>query len=68
VRSVAEAICGLFEDIVRTRKVYYENDKVKSDSNVIVKREASFDADTDTEDASPPPRRSKRRKVSVSPS
>ena len=55
--------CGEFEDIVRfSKKVYYENDEVKVDSNV--KREAPFDEDTDTEDAPPP---SKRRNVCVSP-
>ena len=53
---------GLFDDI---KQVHYENDEVKSDSNV--KREAPSDEDTDTDVA--PPRRSKRRRnVSISPS
>ena len=57
--------CGAFDDIIRyNKRVYYENDEVKSDSNV--KREAPSDNDTDTDVA--PPRRSKRRNVSISPS
>ena len=55
--------CGQFENIYIVRvevseQVYYENDEVKSDSNV--KREA-LDADTDNEDAPP----SKRRNICV---
>ena len=56
---------GLFEDIVRvevSEQVYYDDDEVKAVANV--KREASLDEDTDTEDFPP----SKRRKVCVSPS
>jgi len=59
--------CGLFEDIVRSSKqVYYDNDEVISNSNV--KREAPSDEDTDTDDAPPLYRCSKRRNVSMSPS
>eukprot|EP00984_Skeletonema_dohrnii_P016927 scaffold7611_cov79-Skeletonema_dohrnii-CCMP3373.AAC.2 len=54
--------CGAFDDIIRyNKRVYYENDEVKSDSNV--KREAPSDDDTDTDDVVPP-RRSKRRNSS----
>jgi len=54
--------CGLFEDIVRvSKKVYYDNGEVKSNSNV--KREAPSDEDTDTDEGRP----SKRRNVCVSP-
>ena len=53
---------GEFEDFLRSRKLYYENDEAKMDPKA--KREAPCDADTDTEDAPP----SKRRNVvSVSP-
>ena len=57
----------MFRDFVRScKQVNYENDDVKADSNVGVKREAQLDEDedTDTEDAPP----SKRRNVvSMSP-
>ena len=53
--------CGLFEDIVRKR-VHYENDEVKVDSNV--KRETTSDEDTYTDEGPP----NKRRNVSISPS
>ena len=56
--------CGEFENIVRScKQVYYENDVLKADTDVKVKREAAFDEDTDTEDAPP----TKRRNVCVSP-
>ena len=55
---------GFFEDVVRVSKqVYYDIDEVKSDSKV--KREAPSVEDTDNNAA--PPRRSKRRNVSMSP-
>eukprot|EP00984_Skeletonema_dohrnii_P024661 scaffold13806_cov80-Skeletonema_dohrnii-CCMP3373.AAC.2 len=44
-----------------SKSVHYENDEVKSDSNV--KREAPSDENTDTDVA--PPRRSKRRNLNV---
>jgi len=46
---------GFFEDIVRvSKRVYYDNDDLKANSNV--KREASSDEDTDpTQQASQPP-------------
>mmetsp|Transcript_3682 Transcript_3682/g.5340 ORF Transcript_3682/g.5340 Transcript_3682/m.5340 type:complete len:122 (+) Transcript_3682:3-368(+) len=54
--------CGVFEDIVRvSKKVYYDNGEIKSNSNV--KREAPSDEDTDTDEGRP----SKRCNVCVSP-
>ena len=54
---------GLFQDTVRVDKqVYYDNDEVKEAISNL-KREASSDGDTDTDDAPP----SKRRNVSASP-
>jgi hypothetical protein len=46
---------GFFEDIVRvSKRVYYDNDDLKANSNV--KREAPSDEDTDpTQQASQPP-------------
>lgn len=55
--------CGFFEDIVRFKKqVYYDNDKAKVGSNM--KREATSDEDTVTDDARP----CKRRNVCIIPS
>ena len=56
---------GFFEDVVRVSKqVYYDIDEVRSDSKV--KRETPSD-DEDTDIHASPPRRSKRRNVSMSP-